>query len=174
MSDPVDDRQRLLDLLDTFETTLADFTALVRELDEPEWEAPTDLAGWSVHDLVSHTAHLEAVIAGAPEETVPVPETLPHVTSLMGLYTEQGVIARKDRNRDELTDAPERFVVCIGDNGRGGPAADDVVPDSTLRMSTESFLLLSGGRRAAETQRVEIVGDQELGARFLAGLVVTP
>ena len=31
-----------------------------------------------------------------------MPEGLPHVTSLMGFYTEQGVVARKDRTRDEL------------------------------------------------------------------------
>ena len=96
------DRERLLALLDVFESALADFTDLVRELRNDEWELPTDLPGWTVHDLVSHTAHLEAVIAGAPEETVAVPEGLPHVTSLMGFYTEQGVIARKERTRDEL------------------------------------------------------------------------
>ena len=96
------DRERLLALLEVFESALADFTELVRELRDDEWELPTDLPGWTVHDLVSHTAHLEAVIAGAPEETVAVPEGLPHVTSLMGFYTEQGVIARKARTRDEL------------------------------------------------------------------------
>ncbi len=96
------DRDRVLALLDVFESALTDFTGLVRELDDDEWELPTDLPGWTVHDLVSHTAHLEAVIAGGAEETVTVPEGLPHVTSLMGFYTEQGVIARKDRTRDEL------------------------------------------------------------------------
>ena len=96
------DRERLLALLDVFESALADFTDLVRELRDDEWELPTDLPGWTVHDLVSHTAHLEAVIAGSPEETVAVPQGLPHVTSLMGFYTEQGVIARKERTRDEL------------------------------------------------------------------------
>ena len=96
------DRERLLALLDVFESALADFTDLVRELRDDEWELPTDLPGWTVHDLVSHTAHLEAVMAGSPEETVAVPQGLPHVTSLMGFYTEQGVIARKERSRDEL------------------------------------------------------------------------
>ena len=66
------DRERLLALLDVFESALADFTDLVRELRDDEWELPTDLPGWTVHDLVSHTAHLEAVIAGSPEETVAV------------------------------------------------------------------------------------------------------
>jgi hypothetical protein len=42
------------------------------------------------------------VLAGTPEETLVVPQELPHVTSLMGFYTEQGVIARKERTREEL------------------------------------------------------------------------
>jgi uncharacterized protein (TIGR03083 family) len=270
------DEQRLLGYLDTFESTLGDFVQLVRELDDAEWEVPTDLAGWSVHDLVSHTAHLESVIAGAPEETVPVPEGLPHVTSLMGFYTEQGVIARKERTREELlteietsagrriaetrahpptdgssspprtpgdapwswltllsnrpfdvwmheqdirratgrpgnldspggqhaidvlgqglgfvlgkragadpgvtaavelTDTPVRFVVTVGPDGRGGPSDEDVPPDTTLQMSAESFVVLGGGRQAPDDREVSIEGDEELGARFLAGLAVTP
>ena len=270
------DQQRLLGLLDIFESTLADFTALVLDLDADEWEAPTDLDGWTVHDLVSHTAHLEAVTAGAPEETEPVPEGLSHVTSLTGSYTEQGVLARRQRSREdlvteietsarrrvaetrshppadggarpprtpgdapwswatllsnrpldvwmheqdirratgrpgnlhsvgarhavevfggglgfvlgkrvgadpgrtaavELTDTPARFVVTIGTDGRGTASDEDVPPDATLRMGTESFVVLSGGRRPAASQDVTIDGDQELGGRFLAALAVTP
>ena len=117
------DRERLLALLDVFESALADFTALVRDLRDDEWELPTDLPGWTVHDLVSHTAHLEAVIAGSPEETVEVPQGLTHVTSLMGFYTEQGVIARKERTRDglaELADAAGRRLRAT----RADPPAD--------------------------------------------------
>jgi uncharacterized protein (TIGR03083 family) len=270
------DEQRLLGHLDTFEAALSDFVSLVRDLDDAEWETPTDLAGWTVHDLVSHTAHLEAVLAGAAEETVPVPEGIPHVTSLMGFYTEQGVIARKERSREELlgeiqasagrrvaetradpptdgaahpprtpgdvpwtwntllsnrpldiwmheqdirratgrpgnldsiaaqhvvgvfggglgyvlgkkakaepgstaavelTDTPARFVVVIDQTGRGAASDEDLPPDTTLRMSTESFILLSGGRRPTESQAVTIEGDLDLGARFLSGLAVTP
>ncbi len=272
----MNDQQRLLGLLDTFETTLADFTSVVRELREGEWETPTDLAGWNVHDLVSHTAHLEAVIAGSPEETVPVPEGLPHVTSLMGFYTEQGVISRKGHTREELlveietsarrrldetranppadgsgnppktpgdvlwswntmlsnrpldvwmheqdirratarpghldsvgarhavrvfgrglgfvlgkkvgadpgrtaavelTDIPVRFVVTVDQSGRGGASDDDVVPDVTLQMSTESFIVLSGGRQAPSSRHVAIDGDTDLGDRLLSSLAVTP
>ena len=54
-----------------------------------------------MHDVAAHTAHLEAILAGSPEETVDVGQP-GHVTGLMGLYTEQGVVARKDRTPDEL------------------------------------------------------------------------
>jgi len=270
------DRERLLALLDMFESALADFTDLVRELGDEEWELPTDLPGWTVHDLVSHTAHLEAVLAGSPEETVVVPQGLPHVTSLMGFYTEQGVIARKERTRDELlaeiaaasgqrlretraappddgaasppktpgdigwswrtllsnrpldvwmheqdirraTDRPghldssaarhavrvfarrlgyvwgkkvgaapgesgaielsdsgDRFAVILGENGRGVAAPEDATTDATLRMDTGTFVVLCGGRRAPETQHVDVGGDPDLGERFRRSLSMTP
>ena len=74
-----------------------DFVALARSLAEEQGDLPTDLAGWSVRDNVAHTAHLEAVLAGAPEETIEVAEA-PHLVGLQNYYTEQGVLARRDRD----------------------------------------------------------------------------
>ncbi|MCW2756826.1 MAG: hypothetical protein JWO46_572 [Nocardioidaceae bacterium] len=269
------DEQRLLGLLDVAEAALADFTTVVRAVPDELWESPTDLAGWSVHDLVSHTAHLESVIAGGPEDTVAVPDGLPHVVSEMGVYTEQGVIARRERSRAELlaeiessaarriaatradppsdgagdppytpggigwswnvllsnrpldvymheqdvrravdlagnldnavsahvvgifgrglgyvlgkraggtvgesvaveiTGGPDIQVV-VGDDGRGARAPEGTTPTTTLRMDTETFLVLSGGRRDPLTQTVEVTGDQDLGSRFLAAMNQTP
>ena len=270
------DREALLALLDVFESALSDFTGLVRELRDDEWELPTDLAGWTVHDLVSHTAHLEAVLAGTPEETLVVPQGLPHVTSLMGFYTEQGVIARKERTRGELlaeitaaagqrlgetraappedgagsppktpgdigwswhtllsnrpldvwmheqdirratdrpghldtvaarhvvdvfarrlgyvwskkvgalpgesaavelTDTGNRFAVAVGEDGRGLATRDGSSADTTLRMDLETFVVLCGGRRAPESQHVEVLGDPDLGGRLRRRLCMTP
>ena len=42
------DQERLLALLDVFESALSDFTGLVRELRDDEWELPTDLADRSL------------------------------------------------------------------------------------------------------------------------------
>jgi uncharacterized protein (TIGR03083 family) len=95
------DRERLSGYVGLWWEAIDEFTTLLEELDEADWTRPTDLAGWNVHALAAHTAHLESVLAGGPEETVDVglPE---HVTGLMGLYTEQGVVARRDRTPDEL------------------------------------------------------------------------
>ena len=94
----MDDRDLLQEYVDTFDTAVAAFLDVVREVPEAQWEAPTDLDGWTVHDVVSHTAHLEAVLAGAPEETVAVPEGLDRLDSMSKRYTEQGVIARRGRD----------------------------------------------------------------------------
>jgi uncharacterized protein (TIGR03083 family) len=100
------DAPRLAELIETWHRAIADFVALARDIPEDQWQLPTDLEGWCVKDNVAHTAHLEAVLAGAPEETAPVAEA-PHIKDLTGLYTEQGVLARRDRTMAELADELE-------------------------------------------------------------------
>jgi uncharacterized protein (TIGR03083 family) len=104
-----DDAGRLQALVELWHRACTDFVALARALPPEDWERPTDLAGWTVKDNVAHTAHLEAVLAGAPEETLHVDEA-PHLTSLMGYYTEQGVLARRGRSMGELADELEAAV----------------------------------------------------------------
>jgi uncharacterized protein (TIGR03083 family) len=101
MTDPTSDRERLTGYVDTWWQAVDDFTALLEEIPEDAWTAPTDLPGWDVHAVAAHIAHLEAILAGAPEETVDVGEP-EHVTGLMGMYTEQGVVARRDHTPDQL------------------------------------------------------------------------
>ena len=95
------DRDLLAGYVAVWWQAVADQLTLLETLDPDDWRAPTDLPGWTVHDVVAHTAHLEAILAGAPEETV---EFTPgeHVRGLMGYYTEQGVVARRDRTSAEL------------------------------------------------------------------------
>jgi uncharacterized protein (TIGR03083 family) len=95
------DRERLAGYVDVWWQSVNDFLDLLEQVPTEQWHAPTDLAGWDVHAVAAHIAHLEAVLAGAPEETVEVGEP-EHVTGLLGLYTEQGVVARRDRTPDEL------------------------------------------------------------------------
>lgn len=105
------DAPRLGQLIETWRQAIAEFVALARDIPEDQWDLPTDLEGWTVKDNVAHTAHLEAVLAGDPEETGPVDEA-PHVKNLSGAYTEQGVVARRDRDMaslaDEIEDAAAR------------------------------------------------------------------
>lgn len=95
------DRDLLAGYVAVWWQAVGDLLALLETLDEVDWARPTDLAGWTVHDIAAHTAHLEAVLAGAPEETVEF-EPGPHVRGLLGYYTEQGVVARRGRRPAEL------------------------------------------------------------------------
>ncbi|MEZ5096507.1 MAG: maleylpyruvate isomerase family mycothiol-dependent enzyme [Nocardioides sp.] len=95
------DQERLSALVDVWWRAVDDFTHLLEELPPHAWSAPTDLPGWDVHAVAAHTAHLEAILAGQPEETLEL-DAPAHATTLMQLYTEQGVAARRDRSPDEL------------------------------------------------------------------------
>ena len=88
-------------LVDLWWLAIQDLTSVAAEVPDDAWHAPTDLDGWDVHDQLAHVAHLETILAGGADETVDVgaPE---HVKSMMGTYTEQGVVARKGRTPAEL------------------------------------------------------------------------
>jgi len=103
------DDERLWRYVVTWRRACEDFVALARSIGGDDADRPTDLPGWSVRDNVAHTAHLESVLAGAPEETLQF-EPGPHVSGLRGLYLEQGVRARQDRGLGDLADEIERAV----------------------------------------------------------------
>lgn len=91
----------LAGLIELWWRAINDFSALLETLGEEHWSAPTDLAGWNVHAIAAHTAHLESLLAGTPHDEVEVGEPA-HVTGMLGHFTEQGVVARRDRSPDEL------------------------------------------------------------------------
>jgi uncharacterized protein (TIGR03083 family) len=269
-----DDRAELAGYVEIWWQAVNDFLDLLEQVPQEEWAAPTDLAGWDVRACAAHTAHLEGILAGNPEETAEVGEPS-HVTGPMGLYTEVGVVNRRDASADALineirevvtrrhtalladppTDGDARpeaifglvpwswrtllrnrpldvwmheqdvrravarpgnmdsgparhtaeylaeslgfvlgkkvgapagtslvldlagsapFAFEIDDNGRGQRVAPPSSPTVTLHMDRESFIRLAGGRCDADPGRVTVDGDQELGARVLASLAVTP
>jgi uncharacterized protein (TIGR03083 family) len=97
----VTDAQRLSGYVDVWWQAVDDFTHLLEQVPSEEWSTPTDLPGWDVHACAAHTAHLESVLAGGAEETVEI-EVPAHVRGILGVYTEQGVVARRDRTPDQL------------------------------------------------------------------------
>jgi uncharacterized protein (TIGR03083 family) len=97
----VSDAERLAGYVEVWKGAVDDFVALLEQVPEEEWTTPTDLPGWDVKALAAHTAHLEGRLAGNPEESAEVGEP-PHVTGLMGLYTEIGVVNRRDRSGAEI------------------------------------------------------------------------
>ena len=97
----IDDRAELAGYVEVWWQAVNDFLDLLEQVPEAEWTTPTDLAGWDVKACAAHTAHLEGILAGNPEETAEVGEP-PHVTGLMGLYTEIGVVNRRDASADAI------------------------------------------------------------------------
>ena len=97
----MDDRQRLSGYVDVWWGSVRSFTDLLDDLADDDWRRPTDLPGWDVHACAAHTAHLEAVLAGEPEEA-PSADPTDGASSLISMYTEQGVVARQDRTPAEL------------------------------------------------------------------------
>ncbi len=95
------DRERLSGYVETWRQAVTDLTGLLDTLSPEEWSLPTDLPGWDVKAVASHIAHLESVLAGAPEETAQIGSP-PHVTGLMGMYTEIGVVNRRDAAPAEI------------------------------------------------------------------------
>ena len=118
------DAPRLAELVDTWHATVSDFLVLVRDVPEDQWHLPTDLAGWSVKDNAAHTAHLEGVLSGTPEETVQVDETAPHLVSFMNIYTEQGVVARRERTMSAIADEIEQATAARYADLRATPPTD--------------------------------------------------
>lgn len=91
----------LVQYVDVWWQAVHDFTALLEDVPAKEWSTPTDLPGWDVFAVAAHVAHLEATQAGEPHQEVEIGEP-PHVRGFMGVFTEQGVVARRDRTPDQL------------------------------------------------------------------------
>ena len=120
------DQERLGNYVEVWWRTINDFTALLEKIPAEQWSTPTDLPGWDVQAVAAHVAHLEGILAGAPEETIDVGEPA-HVSSLMGLYTEQGVLARREHSPDDLineirTAATARHTALLADPPNDGTA----------------------------------------------------
>jgi uncharacterized protein (TIGR03083 family) len=78
-----------------------DVIDLLPNLSDDDWSKPTDLPGWSVHDVAAHLAHLEAVLAG--HDTAHTASRGNGQTPSQD-YTQAGVDARADRSPQELID----------------------------------------------------------------------
>ncbi len=123
--------ERLGGYVEIWWSAVGDLVALLESLDPGDWHQPTDLPGWDVHACAAHTAHLEAILAGAPEETVTF-DPPDHATSLMALYTEQGVVARRDRTPAELVDEIRSATTARHDRLVADPPTDPTASPSPI------------------------------------------
>jgi len=68
----------------------------------------------------------------------------------------------------------EPVTVTVGDDGRARVAEVEGEPTVGLAMDRETFLVRSGGRRAAEAGTIGTTGDAALAARIIDSMGVTP
>ena len=70
---------------------------------------------------------------------------------------------------------PVHLAVEVGADGRATPVQEDPAdPTVTLRMDTETYVVLCGGRRPSSDLDVEVSGDNALGLRVLDAMAITP
>ena len=84
-------RQRV----DVWRSACADLARLARGIDAADWSLPSDLPGWSVRDVMAHCAAIESELAGDEPLAADVDTDAPHIRNPRGVYTEQGVVARR-------------------------------------------------------------------------------
>jgi len=90
-------------LIDVWESAHDDLLELLDSLDDDQWQAATDLPGWSVADVVAHITWLELWLMGDVEPAhEPDWSTLPHVTSDKAKFMETPVDRRRAWSRDEI------------------------------------------------------------------------
>jgi uncharacterized protein (TIGR03083 family) len=123
------DAERLAGYVDTWWQAVADFTDLLDSLPEDAWSKPTDLPGWDVKAVAAHTAHLESLLAGGPEESADIGDPPPpHVTGPMGQFTEIGVVTRRDRDPKTIADEIRGHTKTRHDTIQADPPTDGAAP----------------------------------------------
>ncbi|WP_127783277.1 maleylpyruvate isomerase family mycothiol-dependent enzyme [Rhodococcus sp. X156] len=121
------DEQVLASYIQAWRSSADDVLELLRSLDADDWSRPTDLAGWDVHAVAAHLAHIEAELAGVPQPRVDVPD-LPHLTGKMSRYTESGCIARVDWTPGQIIDELDSSVQARAKSLAANPPSDAASP----------------------------------------------
>ncbi|WP_300680501.1 maleylpyruvate isomerase family mycothiol-dependent enzyme [Nocardioides sp.] len=103
------DTEVLSTYVDTWRSSAAEVSALLRDLDAAEWDLPTALPGWDVRAVAAHLAHLESELAGIPQPEVVVAPA-PHITGPMSEFTERGPIARRGWAPSQIVDELDHAV----------------------------------------------------------------
>jgi len=113
--------------IDAWWEAVGDLADLAESLTDEDWGRPTDLPGWDVKAVVSHVAHLEGVLGGAPREHAEVGD-LEHVRGPMGQFTEIGVLTRRDTPPAEIVAEIRRYTAARREDLAAHPPTDPSAP----------------------------------------------
>ncbi|MDH2412617.1 maleylpyruvate isomerase family mycothiol-dependent enzyme [Nocardioides sp. CER19] len=100
--------------IDTWWQAVGEFADLAESLADADWARPTDLPGWDVRAVVSHVAHLEGILGGAPREEAEVGPAA-HVRGPMGQFTEIGVLTRRHTSPGEIVEQIRHYAAARHD-----------------------------------------------------------
>ena len=142
----MDDRERLLQLINVWWLAISDFTDLLDGVDRAQWSTPTDLPGWDIHAIAAHIAHLENRMATGAEAAAVVGSP-DHVRSPFGLFMEAGVVARRDATPDELLDEIRTSTTLRHDRLLADPPVDGSVRPEILPPGVDWDLTTLLGNR---------------------------
>jgi uncharacterized protein (TIGR03083 family) len=124
-------RQRAAEVADA---ELAAFQAVVAELHGPDWEQPTDSAGWTVREVVAH-------VAGQYEELARLGTFLRRLRTARRRYPDRIVLdAHNQVQIDELAGQPTAELTAhLARFGAKGLAATRRMPELLRRMPSTIF-----------------------------------
>lgn len=88
--------------VDAFEQAVRSLLSVADDLDPDDWRRPTDLPGWSVHDIVAHLAAVEHELLG--EHPPALASYGAHVRGAFGQHMERGVAARRSVPPGDVVD----------------------------------------------------------------------
>jgi uncharacterized protein (TIGR03083 family) len=71
--------------------------ALLGDLDEQQWTAPTRLPGWTIQDNLAHITSGACMLLGEPQPEHEIPNDLAHIRNDAGRWMEVGVDVRRPR-----------------------------------------------------------------------------
>lgn len=93
------------EILDGLFAVWDDITALGGRLTDAQWQTPTELPGWSVHDVLAHLIGIESMLQGVetPDADIDV-TTLEHVHNDIGALNERWIRALRGLEPAELLD----------------------------------------------------------------------
>jgi uncharacterized protein (TIGR03083 family) len=134
----------LRDRVDIWRQACSDLVTLTRGVDDLSWDFPTDLPGWSVHDVMAHCSALECELAGDDPLPAEVDREASHVRNARGVYTEGGVVARRGYSRqqliDEFEDAVRRRAALLADESLDDPAAMPPITPGGIEWDWQTLL----------------------------------
>jgi uncharacterized protein (TIGR03083 family) len=119
-----------------------DVDALLSGLAETQWQAPSPLPGWNVHDLTAHMVGTESMLRGVPTPEADVDlSTLGHVRNGIGELNERWVRRLRIDSPHELLDKfrtttaeRRRELTDIGDAAWNEVTATPAGPDTYGRF----------------------------------------